>query len=83
MPYCSANGHMFALLNKDGDLGFRLGKAGMADFFNAYEDIGPLKSHGATMRGYVRIPDGMMNDIDQMADYLRQAKAYVESLPAK
>ena len=26
MPYTSANGHMFSLLNKDGELGIRLSK---------------------------------------------------------
>ena len=26
MPYTSANGHMFSLLNKDGELGFRYSK---------------------------------------------------------
>ncbi|GLQ21009.1 hypothetical protein ACFFUB_07375 [Algimonas porphyrae] len=83
MPYCSANGHMFALLTKDGELGFRLGKNGMATFFRDHDDSGPLKSHGATMRGYVRIPDGMMTDVDQLVTHLQQAKAYVESLPPK
>ncbi|MFT6336024.1 MAG: hypothetical protein ACJATI_002779 [Halioglobus sp.] len=27
VPYTSANGHMFSLLNKDGELGFRFSRA--------------------------------------------------------
>jgi hypothetical protein len=82
MPYTSVNGHMFALLNKKAELGFRLGKEGMAAFFAAH-DSGPHRSHGAELRGYVRLPDAMMGDLDQLEFYLRQAKTYVETLPPK
>ncbi|GLQ22180.1 hypothetical protein GCM10007853_00540 [Algimonas ampicilliniresistens] len=82
MPYTSTNGHMFSLVNKDGEIGFRLGPDGMANFF-AEHDSGPFLSHGATMRGYVLIPDAMLSDHDRLVIYLRQAKAYVESLPPK
>jgi len=81
-PYTSTNGHMFSLVNKDGELGFRLGPDGMANFF-AEHGSGPFRSHGATMRGYVLVPEAMLGDLDLMATYLRQAKTHVESLPPK
>ena len=37
MPYTSENGHMFSLLNKDGELGFRFSKQVQE---NIYKNLG-------------------------------------------
>ena len=82
VPYTSANGYMFSLLNKDGEIGIRFSK----DVQNKYiEKFGSsiFKSHGATMRGYVLIPDSMLNDLDNVAKYLDESYDYVMSLEPK
>jgi len=50
MPYTSANGHMFSLLNKNGELGFRYSKAVQEQYIQAC-DTTLFKSYGAIMRG--------------------------------
>ncbi len=82
VPYCSANGHMFALLNKEGQLGIRLSKEEQEAFDQKFGAL-PLKSHGATMRDYVLIPEKLLQDMDTLADYLKKGLAYVMSLPPK
>ena len=82
VPYTSANGYMFSLLNKDAELGIRLSKASQEKFLAKY-DSGPLKSHGATMRDYVRIPNDLLKDTETMVKYLNESYKYVMSLPPK
>lgn len=48
MPYTSANGHMFSLLNKEGELGCRFSKQTQKEYFKKY-DTSYLISHGARM----------------------------------
>jgi len=77
VPYTSANGHMFSLLNKDGEFGIRFSR----DIQEL--DTTSFKSHGATMRGYVLIPEEMWNDLDTLAKYLNESYDYVMSLDPK
>ena len=57
MPYTSANGYMFSLLNKEGEIGIRLSKKDGKQFLEKYPDSGPFKSYDAIMREYVLIPN--------------------------
>lgn len=82
VPYTSANGHMFSILNKDGELGFRYSKEVQDKYFQEF-DTTFFKSHGATMRGYVLIPDHMLEDLDKLAEYLNESYDYVMSLDPK
>ena len=82
MPYTSANGHMFSLLNKAGEIGIRFSK----EFQQKYiEDLATTTfiSYGATMRGYVLMPERICSDIDLFAKYLNQGYDYVMSLEPK
>ena len=54
--YTSANGHMFSMFNKDGDFGIRFSKE-KQDHYIKELGTGHLISYGATMRGYVRMPE--------------------------
>jgi hypothetical protein len=82
VPYTSANGHMFALLNKEGQLGFRYSKAVQEKYIKEWgSDY--LKSHGATMNGYVLIPNKMLKDIDTLAKLLNESYDYVMTLDTK
>ncbi|PWL38146.1 hypothetical protein DKG77_07615 [Flagellimonas aquimarina] len=82
MPYTSANGYMFSLLNKDGEFGIRLSKEDTLEFDNAY-GAKPLKSHGAIMREYVLIPKSLLTDEETLGKYLQKGHEYVMSLPPK
>lgn len=82
MPYTSANGHMFSLLNKAGELGIRLSKDEGKQFMQKYQ-TGEFKSHGAVMRGYVLIPESMLTDLPTLSTYLNSGYHYVQSLKPK
>jgi hypothetical protein len=82
VPYTSANGHMFSILNKDGELGFRYSKDVQEKYMQEWRTT-PFKSHGATMRGYVLIPDHMLEDLGKLSEYLNESYEYVTSLPPK
>lgn len=82
MPYTSANGHMFSLLNKDGELGIRFSKQVQEKYI---EEFGTtlFKSHGAVMKGYVLIPEHMFEDLDKLSEYLNESYDYVMTLKPK
>lgn len=82
VPYTSANGHMFSQLNKDGELGIRFSKAVQEEYIQEL-DTGTFKSYGATMRGYVLMPEEMWSDLDGLAMYLNEGYDYVLSLEPK
>lgn len=82
MPYTSANGYMFSQVNKAGEIGIRLSKESGKAFMEKY-DSGPFMSYGARMRGYVLIPDELLNDLDTLAQYLEEGHRHVLSLDPK
>ena len=65
MPYTSANGYMFSLLNKDAELGIRFSKEVQEQYMKELNTT-HFKSYGAVMKGYIRIPDDLWNDPDQI-----------------
>jgi hypothetical protein len=79
VPYTSANGHMFSLLNKEGELGFRFSEEVQAKYLQEFGTT-LFRSHGAVMRGYVLIPDHMLENLDTVAAYLNESYDYVMSL---
>ena len=82
VPYTSANGHMFSLLNKDGELGFRFSKQVQEKYIQEFGTT-IFRSHGAVMKGYVLIPDNMFEDLDKLAEYLNESYDYVMTLEPK
>ena len=82
VPYTSANGHMFSILNKDGELGFRYSKSVQEKYIQEFGST-IFKSHGAVMKGYVLIPESMFDDLDKLAEYLNESYDYVMSLEPK
>ena len=82
MPYTSANGYMFSLLNKDGEIGIRFSKEVQEAYFKKLNTT-YFKSYGATMKGYILIPNDMHSDLDELAKYLNESFDYVMSLEPK
>ena len=82
MPYTSANGHMFSLLNKAGELGIRLSKEDGEKFMENHKTT-RFKSYGSFMRGYVLIPEKMFDDMEFLTETLNKGYEYVMSLDPK
>ena len=82
MPYTSANGHMFSLLNKDGELGIRFGK-NKHEAYMASMPTSQFRSHGANMRGYIVIPQSMLEDEERVISLLNESYDYVMTLDPK
>lgn len=82
MPYTSANGYMFSLLNKEGELGIRFSKEVQKDYIEKYNTTF-YKSYGAVMRGYILISDEMLQDEANIITLLNESFAYVMTLEAK
>ncbi len=82
MPYTSANGHMFSMLNKDGEIGIRLSKESGERFMEVYQST-RFKSHGSFMRGYVVVPEKLYTEMNLLSALLQEAYEYVMSLEPK
>ena len=82
VPYTSANGHMFSLLNKDGELGIRFSKEVQEKYIKEFNST-IFKSYGAVMKGYALIPDHMFEDLDKLSEYLNESYDYVMTLEPK
>lgn len=82
MPYTSANGYMFSLLNKDGKIGIRFSKDVQRKYLDKYNTT-LFKSYNAVMRGYVLITEEMIKDSDNIVKLLNESFNYVMSLEPK
>ena len=82
MPYTSANGYMFSLLNKDGEIGIRFSEGIKNKYLEQFQTT-IYKSHGAVMKGYILISDDMINAENLVVTLLNESYDYVMSLPPK
>lgn len=82
MPYTSANGYMFSLLNKAGEIGIRFSKDVQEKYMQEFNTTF-YKSYGAVMKGYILIPEEMLKDLDKVAVYLDESYDYVMTLEPK
>lgn len=82
MPYTSANGYMFSLLNKAGEIGIRFSKEVQKKYIEEFETT-IFKSYNSIMQGYVLIPDNMLKDLDNVSKYLNESYDYVMTLEPK
>ncbi|MEO9801854.1 MAG: hypothetical protein ABJF04_01345 [Reichenbachiella sp.] len=82
MPYTSANGYMFSLLNKAGEIGIRFSKDVQEKYMQEFNTTF-YKSYGAVMNGYILIPEEMLKDLDKVAVYLDESYDYVMTLEPK
>ncbi|WP_109302689.1 hypothetical protein [Aquimarina sp. AU474] len=82
MPYTSANGYMFSLFNKAGEIGIRFSKEVQEKYIKEFDST-LYKSYNAVMKGYVLIPEKMLEDLDRLSQYLDESYDYVMSLEPK
>jgi len=82
MPYTSANGYMFSLLNKNGEIGFRFSKETQEKYMLEFNTT-IYKSYGAIMKGYVLIPEEMLKDLGNLSNFLNESYEYVMTLESR
>ncbi|MFP2996688.1 hypothetical protein ABN763_12295 [Spongiivirga sp. MCCC 1A20706] len=82
MIYTSANGYMFTLLNNAGEIGVRFSKEVQEKYLKELNTT-LYKSYGATMKGYILIPESMLGDLDKVATYFDESYDYVMTLEPK
>jgi len=82
MPYTSANGYMFSLLNKAGEIGIQFSKPVQKKYIEEFDST-IFKSYNSIIHGYVLIPETMLEDLDIVAKYLDESYDYVMSLEPK
>jgi hypothetical protein len=81
-PYTSLNGHMFSFLSKEGTMGLRLSQKDRDDFilnFNGHL----MEQHGRIMKEYVEIPSDLLQNTEQLSEYLQKSLSYVSGLKPK
>ena len=59
MPYTSANGYMFSLFNKAGEIGIRFSKEVQKKYMVEYNTT-LYKSYNSIMHGYIMITEEML-----------------------
>jgi len=82
MPYTSANGYMFSLFNKAGEIGIRFSKEVQKKYIEEFNTT-LYKSYNSIMNGYVLIPERILEDLDNVAKLLDESFDYVMTLPPK
>jgi len=82
MPHTTANGYMFSALNKDGEIGIRFSKDVQEKYIEAFQTT-YFKSYGSIMKGYVLIPESLLEDINKVSELLNESYDYVMSLAPK
>ncbi|MCP4313355.1 MAG: hypothetical protein GY790_19020 [Bacteroidetes bacterium] len=82
VPYTSANGHMFSILNKAGEIGIRFSKEVQEKYIEEFDST-IFKSYNSIMHGYVLIPENMLEDLDNVTKYLDESYNYIISLEPK
>ncbi len=82
MPYTSANGYMFSVLNKDAQLGIRFSKDVQKKYMSELNTT-EFRSYNVVKKGYILMPDEMLNDLDKLSVYLIESYNYIMNLPSK
>ncbi len=81
-PYTSVNGHMFSFLSKEGDMGLRLSQTDRDAFIKEFNSK-LMEQHGRIMKEYVEVPEGLIQNTEQLSKLLQNSFDYVSSLKPK
>jgi hypothetical protein len=82
MLYTSENERMFTYFSKEGVLGIRLPKEEQEAFVTKYSTP-PFVQYGSVLKGYVTVPDDLLQDTAALKPYLDLSYAYIRSLKPK
>ena len=73
---------MFSFLDADGTMAIRLSD-GLADEFLSTYESGPVIQYGSVMRGYVSVPDDLLNDTDEIGSWFKKSHEWIGTLEPK
>jgi hypothetical protein len=82
VPSTTANGRMFSMLNKEGEIGIRFSKVVQEKYMKAFNTT-IYTSYNSVMQGYILVTEDMLNNLDRMAELLDESYDYVMGLPPK
>lgn len=82
MPYTSMNGNMYSFVAKEGYVAIRLSEEDKQEFMDKY-NAGPAISYGATMRGYVHVPDEVLKKTSELTAYMKKSHEFAKTLKPK
>jgi TfoX/Sxy family transcriptional regulator of competence genes len=82
IPYTSVNGHMFSFLTSDGTLALRLSPEDREAFVDRYASE-PVIQHDTVMKEYVRIPQGLLDRLDELEPWFDRSVTHARSLKPK
>ncbi|MEP0987401.1 hypothetical protein [Ekhidna sp.] len=82
MTYTSMNGNMYSFVAKEGYVAIRLSEGDKQEFMDRY-NAGPAISYGATMRGYVHVPDSVLKKTDELMEYMKKSHEFAKTLKPK
>lgn len=80
--YTSLNGHMFSFVDKTGEFAFRYSDKRKKELI---EELGGKESiqYNSVMRGYVVLPESIMDDFDKLTELFKESYGYISSLEPK
>jgi hypothetical protein len=81
-PYTSRNGHMFSFLDSDGAMALRLPDQ-LRDDFLARHESGPVVQYGSVMRGYVSVPDELLEGSAELTGWFDKSYDWIGTLDPK
>ena len=81
-PYTSMNGNMFSFITTEERLAFRIGNDDRDAFLERFPDAVCLQ-YGKTMRGYVEIPDSILDDPEALGALWDPCVAHARTLKPK
>ena len=76
------NGNMYSFVEKEGYVAIRLSEEDKQEFMDRY-NAGPAISYGATMRGYVHVPNAVLKNTKELAAYMYKSHEFVKTLKPK
>ena len=82
VPSTTANGRMFSMLNKEGEIGVRFSKQVQNKYIEKFNTT-LFKSYNSVMDGYILVTDDMLKDLDHVAKLLNESYDYVMGLEPK
>jgi len=81
-PYTSLNGHMFTYLDQTGTLGIRLPHEEVDAFLAKYNTT-LFESYGVVKKDWVKIPDALFQNTNELKKYLKMSMEHVKTLKPK
>ena len=82
MPYTSFNGHMFSIMDKEGNLGLRLSKSDRKEFIQNFNSKLMIQ-YGVVMKEYVVITQNLLENTAKLFKFLQMSFEYVSELKPK